>query len=112
LSWWWSGACRLTRPERRPAPQIADPLLQWASGLPTADRRLYAGWLVEAGKDEALDGAMERAGFSRITIKHGSGNLVDSALAWSTTESVAIAESADERPPWDGARYDRREDLL
>ena len=38
-------------PARRPQPRVADPLLQWASGLPTADKRLYAGWLVEAGKD-------------------------------------------------------------
>lgn len=61
---------------RRPVATIADPLLQWASGLPTSDRRIYAGWLIEARKDEALDQAMDAAGFSPITIKHGSGNLV------------------------------------
>lgn len=63
-------------PARRPQPTIADPLLQWASGLPTSDRRIYAGWLVEARKDEALDQAMDAAGFPLVTIKHGSGNLV------------------------------------
>lgn len=63
-------------PARRPLVTIADPLLQWASGLPTSDRRIYAGWLVEARKDEALDQAMNAAGFSLVTIKHGSGNLV------------------------------------
>jgi hypothetical protein len=63
-------------PARRPAPAIADPLLQWASGLPTADRRIYAGWLIEYGKHEDLDTAMPAAGFSLVTIKHGSGNLV------------------------------------
>jgi len=63
-------------PARRPTPVVADAVLQWASGLPTADRRVYAGWLIEAGKDEILDLAMEQAGFTQITIKHGQGNLV------------------------------------
>lgn len=63
-------------PARRPIPQVADPLLQWASGLPTKDRRVYAGWLVETGKHEELDDAMARAHFSPIVIKHGAGNLV------------------------------------
>jgi len=63
-------------PARRPAPHVADPLLQWASGLPTKERTIYAGWLVEAGKDESLDAAMGQAGFDFVTIKHGSGKLV------------------------------------
>lgn len=61
-------------PARRPRP--AAPLLQWATGLQTTDRRLYAGWLVEAGRLDTLDAAMERAECSRITIRHGSGKLV------------------------------------
>jgi hypothetical protein len=48
-------------PARRPQPRVADPLLQWASGLQTKERTIYAGWLIEAGKDEALDGAMQQA---------------------------------------------------
>src|ERR671933_250886 len=63
-------------PARRPAPRVADPLLQWATGLQTKERRIYAGWLAEAGRIEALDEAMEQAGFSQVTIKHGSGNMV------------------------------------
>jgi hypothetical protein len=63
-------------PARRPAPPVTDPLLQWATGLQTKERRIYAGWLVEAGKHDALDGAMEQAGFPFVTIKHGNGNLV------------------------------------
>lgn len=63
-------------PARRPQPRVADPLLQWATGLQTNDRRLYAGWLAEAGRSQALDEAMQEAGFSQVTIKHGSGNLV------------------------------------
>src|SRR6187200_1246835 len=63
-------------PARRPMPRVADPLLQWATGLQTKERRIYAGWLVEAGKIDALDEAMEQAGFSQVTIKHGNGNLV------------------------------------
>jgi len=63
-------------PARRPQLRVADPLLQWANGLQTNDRRLYAGWLIEAGRSQALDEAMQEAGFSRVTIKHGSGNLV------------------------------------
>jgi hypothetical protein len=31
-------------PARRPVPRVADPLLQWATGLTTKDRRIYAGW--------------------------------------------------------------------
>lgn len=61
---------------RRPQIQVADPLLQWASGLPTNDRRIYAGWLVECGKDEQLDTALSTADFVPIAIRHGSGNIV------------------------------------
>ena len=57
-------------------PRVADPLLQWATGLQTKERRIYAGWLAEAGKIDALDDAMAQAGFSQVTIKHGSGNMV------------------------------------
>jgi hypothetical protein len=63
-------------PARRPAAQVADPVLQWATGLQTKERRIYAGWLVEAGRLDTLDEAMEQAGFKQVTIKHGSGNLV------------------------------------
>jgi hypothetical protein len=57
-------------------PAIEDPLLQWATGLTTKDRRIYAGWLVEAGKHDDLDTAMHAADFEFVTIKHGNGNLV------------------------------------
>src|SRR5689334_10236509 len=63
-------------PARRPMPRVSDPLLQWATGLQTKERRIYAGWLAEAGKIDALDAAMEQAGFALVTIKHGSGNMV------------------------------------
>jgi hypothetical protein len=55
---------------------VGDPLLQWATGLQTKDRRIYAGWLAEAGKHDEFDGAMECAQFAQVTIKHGSGNYV------------------------------------
>jgi hypothetical protein len=57
-------------------PRVGDPLVQWASGLQTNDRRIYAGWLVEAGKDVDLDDAMGRAGVATVAIRHGSGNVV------------------------------------
>lgn len=63
-------------PARRPAPTIADPLLQWATGLQTDDRRLYAGWLAEVGQLDELDRAAQAAGIQQITIRHGSGNKV------------------------------------
>jgi hypothetical protein len=68
-------------PARRPLPRVADPLLQWATGLQTKERRIYAGWMVEAGKLDALDEAMAQAGFSQVTIKHGSGNDVQNFVA-------------------------------
>jgi hypothetical protein len=52
------------------------PILQWATGLPTTDRRIVAGWITEAGRDEGLDRAALGAGFDRVTIKHGSGKVV------------------------------------
>ncbi len=61
---------------RRPAVRVQDPIIQWATGLQTKERRIYAGWFVEAGKLEDLDEAMARAGFPQVTIKHGSGNMV------------------------------------
>lgn len=78
-------------PARRPMPRVADPLLQWATGLQTNDRRLYAGWLAEAGRSQALDDAMHEAGFSQVTIKHGSGNLV-THWAVETANLFVVAE--------------------
>lgn len=78
-------------PARRPVPRVADPLLQWATGLHTKERRIYAGWLVEAGKVEALDLAMNDAGYHQVTIKHGSGNLVNH-WAVETANLFVVAE--------------------
>ena len=64
-------------PARRPAPVVSDPLLQWATGLQTRQRTIYAGWLVEYGKHDDFDGAMQLAGFQTVVIKHGSGNYVE-----------------------------------
>jgi hypothetical protein len=63
-------------PARRPVPRVADPLLQWSTGLQTKERRIYAGWLAEVGRIDTLDAAMEQAGFAQVTIKHGGGNFV------------------------------------
>lgn len=65
-----------TRSARRPTPVIEGPMLQWATGLTTANRQIYAGWLVEAGKLDALDDAMHAAEIGQVTIKHGNGNIV------------------------------------
>jgi hypothetical protein len=78
-------------PARRPMPRVADPLLQWATGLQTKERRIYAGWLAEAGKIEALDEAMQEAGFKQVTIKHGSGNMV-THWAVETANLFVVAE--------------------
>ena len=51
-----------TRQARRPAPVIEGPALQWATGLTTVNRQIYAGWLVEAGKLD--DAAATRAAAS------------------------------------------------
>src|SRR5262249_26896940 len=75
----------------RPRPRLADPLLQWATGLQTKERRIYAGWLVEAGRHADLDEAMERASFSQVVIKHGAGNLV-THWAIETANVFVIAE--------------------
>lgn len=78
-------------PARRPAVRVSDPLLQWATGLQTKERRIYAGWLAEVGKIETLDEAMAAAGFSQITIKHGSGNMV-THWAVETANLFVVAE--------------------
>lgn len=78
-------------PARRPLPAVADPLLQWATGLSTTDRRIYAGWLLEAGKRADLDAAMREAGFPQVTIKHGSGHVV-THWAVETANLFVIAE--------------------
>lgn len=78
-------------PARRPMPRVADPLLQWSTGLQTKERRIYAGWLLEAGKHAELDDALARAGFSPIVIKHGSGNMV-THWAIETANLFVVAE--------------------
>lgn len=52
-------------------------LLQWAIGLPTKDRSLYAGWFVQRGKDEQLDTCAAAAGLPTVTIKHSEAGLVE-----------------------------------
>ena len=78
-------------PARRPAPRVADPLLQWATGLQTKERRIYAGWLAEAGKHDDFDQAMAAAGFTQAIIKHGSGNMV-THWAVETANLFVVAE--------------------
>ncbi|HEU4326438.1 MAG TPA: hypothetical protein VFS21_25075 [Roseiflexaceae bacterium] len=78
-------------PARRPVPRVSDPLLQWATGLSTTERRIYAGWLVEVGRNQNLDGAMREAGFPQVTIKHGSGNIV-THWAVETANLFVVAE--------------------
>lgn len=78
-------------PARRPLPRVADSLLQWSTGLQTNERRIYAGWLVEVGRNPALDDAMAEAGFSKITIKHGGGNFV-THWAVETANLFVVAE--------------------
>lgn len=78
-------------PARRPAPLVRDPLLQWATSLTTTSRMIYAGWLIETGRSDALDDAMTRAGFETITIKHGSGNLVQHWMV-ETANAFVIAD--------------------
>lgn len=63
-------------PARRPIARLADPLLQWSTGLQTQQRSIYAGWLIQTGRAEALDDAMHTAGYSTVTIRHSGGNLV------------------------------------
>lgn len=63
-------------PARRPDTADALPVLQWATGLTTTQREIYAGWLIETGKHEALDAAMTVAGFVTVAIKHSGGNVV------------------------------------
>lgn len=63
-------------PARRPGLDIDDPKLQWATGLPTTDQRVYAGWFIERGQDDELDAAMRVAQIAQVDIKHtGSGNV-------------------------------------
>lgn len=78
-------------PARRPMPRVADPLLQWATGLQTKERRIYAGWLLETGRREDLDDAMARAHFEPIVIRHGSGNMV-THWAIETANLFVVAE--------------------
>jgi hypothetical protein len=74
-------------PARRPIPRVSDPLLQWATGLQTKQRAIYAGWLCEAGKNEDLDAAMGRAKVEQVQIKHGTGSIV---THWQLMEITAI----------------------
>ncbi len=78
-------------PARRPLPRVADPLLQWSTGLTTKERQIYSGWLCEAGRNGALDEAMEEAGFSQVTIKHSGGNFV-THWAIETANLFVVAE--------------------
>lgn len=78
-------------PARRPVARLADPLLQWSTGLQTQQRSIYAGWLIQTGRDETLDAAMQQIGFKTVTIRHSGGNLV-THWAVETADLFVIAE--------------------
>ena len=78
-------------PARRPVQIGGEPLLQWATGLQTKDRRIYAGWIAERGKHDEFDAAMETAGFTTVVIRHGKGNFVEH-WAVETANLFVIAE--------------------
>jgi hypothetical protein len=78
-------------PARRPVQIGGEPLLQWATGLQTKDRRLYAGWIAERGKHDEFDAAMETAGFTSVVIRHGKGNFVEH-WAIETANLFVVAE--------------------
>ncbi len=78
-------------PARRPVTRLADPLLQWSTGLQTQQRNIYAGWLIQTGRVESLDAAMQAAGFQTVTIRHSGGNLV-THWAVETANLFLIAE--------------------
>ena len=80
-----------TRSARPPQITIDDPYLSWATGLPTTDKRIYVGWMLEAGKHAELDASMSAAGFAQVTIKHGSGNVV-THWAVETANAFVIAD--------------------
>lgn len=63
-------------PARRPVEVTGEPVLQWATGLQTRQRSIYAGWLSEQGRNEDFDAAMATAEFPTVVIKHGTGNYV------------------------------------
>lgn len=62
---------------RRPQPTSNDPILIWASGLPTTDRQIHAGWISEVGKHEEFDRACYEIGLQTVKIKHGGGAVVE-----------------------------------
>lgn len=78
-------------PARRPTIRLTDPLLQWSTGLQTQQRSIYAGWLIQTGRVEALDEAMQKAGYTTVTIRHSGGNLV-THWAVETANLFIIAE--------------------
>lgn len=78
-------------PARRPVTRLVDPLLQWSTGLQTQQRNIYAGWLIQTGRVESLDAAMQTAGFQTVTIRHSGGNLV-THWAVETADLFIIAE--------------------
>lgn len=99
-----------TRSARRPAVVVEDPILQWASGLQTQDKHIYAGWLLEVEKHETLDLSMHEAGFQTVTIKHGNGNIVthwaiETATAFVVADGVQTPQEMRKTPDRFGIAY-------
>lgn len=94
-----------TRSARRPVAVVEGPMLQWASGLQTTDKRIYAGWLIEAGKLLDLDTCLADDGFQQVTIKHGNGNIV-THWAIETANVFIIADGV--QTPAEMRRSDQR----
>lgn len=91
----WEDDAFTRGPARRPLSVVQSPTLQWATGLPTENQAVYAGWLYQWGQDAELDAAMERAGVRATTIQHSGGVLV---MHWAlpAVQVFVIAESVQE----------------
>lgn len=77
-------------------------MLQWATGLTATNRQMVAGWFIETGKDADLDDALQSIGIPRVSIKHGSGNVV---THWHLEKAELLVVAQDTEPAGRGTVY-------
>ena len=79
-------------PARRPIPRVSDPLLQWATGLQTKERRIYAGSdEVQSKPEQAREKIVEGMVNKRFFAAYPGGVLLEQPWIHDTGKTVAQA---------------------
>lgn len=78
--------------------RLRETTIQWATGLPTTDRRTVTGWLIPTDQDEALDETLRALGVPRVNVKHTKQTVCH----WHLERAELLLVARNSEPGGDG----------